>query len=217
VKRASQLANLNGLIIPGGESTTIGIFLEKDRFGEQLREWIRETNHLVWGTCAGLILLANKVERQKKEGQSLIGGLDICVDRNGYGRQVQSFEATISLKDPGLKEAREETWSSSKNPPPTRGVFIRAPIITEFLNPSVTVLADLSQQSVVAQEGGEATPTAQKTRQVVAVQQGNIIATTFHPELTPDETWHFYFLSQLRKIMHNSSSSNNNDANSEHK
>ncbi len=158
VRTPEDLAKVDCLIIPGGESTTIGKLL--DRF--ELLEPIRAragAGMPVWGTCAGLILLAREVTAGLP-GQPLLGLLDAEVERNAFGRQVDSFEADLEV--PALGDD------------PFHAVFIRAPL-PRRLGPGVEVLA---------RHAGEP----------VAVRQGKLLGTSFHPELTGDSRFHRYFL-----------------------
>jgi 5'-phosphate synthase pdxT subunit len=164
VRKPEQLAGLDGLIIPGGESTTMGLVAEQWGLVEPLKEWVHG-GHPTWGTCAGMILLADRATGQKQGGQPLLGGLDVTVNRNYFGRQTESFETLLTV--PALGEA------------PVRAVFIRAPAITET-GEQVERLAELE--------------TANGERVVVAVRQGPLLATAFHPELTDDDRWHTLFL-----------------------
>ena len=125
VRKPAQLADLDGLILPGGESTTMGLIAERWGLVEPLRAWV-QAGRPIWGTCAGMILLAAHATGQKQGGQPLLGGLDVTVNRNYFGRQVDSFETMLSV--PALGE------------PPIRAVFIRAPAITE-IGPDVESLA----------------------------------------------------------------------------
>jgi len=159
VRLPEHLEGLAGLIIPGGESTTMGLLAQKWGLLEPLREFARSGRPL-WGTCAGMILLAKEVV-DGVPGQPILGLMDITVRRNAFGRQVDSFEDDLAV--PVLGD------------PPFHAVFIRAPVI-ERVGAEVEVLATL--------EDGTA----------VAVQQGNLLATAFHPELTRDERFHRYFL-----------------------
>nr|KAJ0226937.1 hypothetical protein LSAT_V11C100026290 [Lactuca sativa] len=137
-----------------------------------LREFVK-MGKPVWGTCAGLIFLANKATGQKEGGQELVGGLD-CT--------IQSFEAEVPVPDLAAKEG---------GPPSFRAVFIRAPAILE-VGPDVEVLASISIRSTdIVDPSQEAQP---DTKVIVAVKQGNLLATAFHPELTIDSRWHSYFV-----------------------
>jgi 5'-phosphate synthase pdxT subunit len=169
IRLPEQLDALDALIIPGGESTTMGKLAVAFGLLEPLRAFTRE--HPTWGTCAGLILLADRAVRQKKGGQPLIGGLDITVDRNFFGRQVDSFEADLDV--PALAEvARPEDPAG-----PFHAIFIRAPAVVET-GPDVQVLARLPEDGPI-----------------VAVRQGRLLGTAFHPELSDDLRFHRYFLS----------------------
>ena len=166
VRLAQELDGLDGLIIPGGESTSMGLVAERWGLVEPLRRWVRGGKP-TWGTCAGMILLAENATGQKLGGQALIGGLDVTVNRNYFGRQVDSFEADLDV--PALGDT------------PFHAVFIRAPAIT-------AVAEGIETLSTVASLGDE-------TESVIAaVRNGPILATAFHPELTDDLRWHRYFV-----------------------
>ncbi|CAI2172821.1 12845_t:CDS:2 [Funneliformis geosporum] len=122
IRKVEQLATIDALIIPGGESTTMALVAERSGLMEPLREFVR-SGKPTWGTCAGMILLANEANKTKKGGQSLIGGLDITID---------SFESTLRI---------EHVTTSSDDLFPA--VFIRAPIISSINNPDIEVLARL--------------------------------------------------------------------------
>lgn len=160
VRQLPDLAGIGSLIIPGGESTTIGKLLVELGMLEPVREKIR-AGMPVFGTCAGLILLCDKVADRSQPG---LGVLDATVRRNAFGRQRESFEALLPVPAVG--------------PKPFPAVFIRAPIL-EAVGPGVEVLARIPQ-------GDSERP--------VAVRQGHLLATSFHPELTPDTRIHRYFL-----------------------
>lgn len=162
VRLPDHLEALDGLIIPGGESTTIGKLAEAYNLIQPIREF--GAQHAIWGTCAGAILLSKDARRQ----QPLLELMDITVERNAFGRQVESFE--IDLEVPVLVEL------DPHNPDPFHAVFIRAPLI-ETVQGSANSLATLPDG------------------RIVAAQQGNMLATAFHPELTPDNRFHRYFLS----------------------
>jgi 5'-phosphate synthase pdxT subunit len=168
VRLPGQLAGLDGLILPGGESTTMGKLAVEFGLLEPLRS-LAAGGLPMWGTCAGMILLARDAGRS----QPLIGALDVTVQRNAFGRQLQSFETNLSI--PALADSR----------PPFRAVFIRAPLITR-VGPEVEVLARLDG------DGG-------RTGEIVAVRQGRLLATAFHPELTDDDRFHRYFLSFMER------------------
>ena len=159
VRLPEHLEGLDGLIIPGGESTTIGKVARRWNLLDPIREFARAGRPL-WGTCAGMIVMAKEVVDGEAD-QPLLELMDVTVRRNAFGRQVDSFEADLQTLLLG-----EE---------PFHAVFIRAPVI-ERLGDGVEVVARL--------EGGA----------VVAAQQGNMLATAFHPELTQDDRFHRYFL-----------------------
>jgi 5'-phosphate synthase pdxT subunit len=163
VRLASHLQGLDSLIIPGGESTTIGKLATEFGLMEPLRQFGKE--HAIWGTCAGAIFLSKDARRH----QPLLGLMDIVVDRNAFGRQVDSFE--VGLDIPVL-------YKDGKNVP-FNAVFIRAPLI-ESVGKGVEVLASL--------EDGR----------IVAARQGHLLATSFHPELTADDRFHRYFMELSR-------------------
>ena len=164
VRKPEELTGLDGLIIPGGESTTMALVAERWGLVQPLKAWV-QAGRPTWGTCAGMILLSDRATGQKQGGQALIGGLDVTVNRNYFGRQIDSFEAELSV--PVLGDL------------PVHAVFIRAPAITQT-GPGVDVLAELTDSR------GE--------QVVVAVQSGPILATAFHPELTDDLRWHQLFV-----------------------
>ncbi|PON71839.1 Pyridoxal 5'-phosphate synthase subunit [Parasponia andersonii] len=201
IRKPEQLQNVGSLIIPGGESTTMAKLAEYHNLFPTLREFVK-MGKPVWGTCAGLIFLANKATGQKTGGQELIGGLDCTVHRNFFGSQIQSFAADIAVPELSSKEGGPEIF---------RGVFIRAPAILE-VGPEVQVLADypVSSNKVSdsnSADGVQVGNTVSEKRVIVAVRQGNLLATAFHPELTADTRWHSYFLKMLGDVGEGSSSS----------
>jgi 5'-phosphate synthase pdxT subunit len=160
VRLPAELEGLSGLILPGGESTTMGKLMVAYRLLEPLRAFGQA--HAVWGTCAGAILLSKDIHR----AQPLLGLMDITVQRNAFGRQVDSFETELEVRLNG---------STQFAGVPYHAVFIRAPLI-ESVSGSARVLAALSDG------------------RIVAAQQGKLLATAFHPELTLDDRFHRYFL-----------------------
>ena len=162
VRRPEQLDDVDALIIPGGESTTIGKLAERYQIIPKLRERIA-AGMPVWGTCAGAIFLAKDVPGHP---HPILGAMDISVERNAYGRQLDSFEADLDVRELGDL--------------PYHAVFIRAPKITKTAD---------SVRTIAALEDGT----------VVAARQGDLLATSFHPELTPDDRFHRYFLTFGRK------------------
>lgn len=166
VRLPRDLSGVDGLIIPGGESTTIGKLAVMYGLMEPLQQLA--ATRPVWGTCAGAIFISKDARRD----QPLLGLMDITVARNAFGRQVDSFE--VDLDVPAL------THKDNGQPRPYHAVFIRAPLI-ERVGPKVEVLAKLPDG------------------RIVAARQNNLLATSFHPELTRDERFHRYFLN-LAKV-----------------
>jgi 5'-phosphate synthase pdxT subunit len=163
VRLPGHLETLDGLIMPGGESTTIGKLAVDFGLMDPLREFAR--THPVWGTCAGAIFLS----RDARRSQPLLGIMDITVQRNAFGRQVDSFEADLDIEV--LKQATGTTE-------PYHAIFIRAPIIESVFG-QAQVLSALPDG------------------RIVAARQGNLLATSFHPELTADTRFHSFFLSLI--------------------
>ncbi|WP_328375930.1 pyridoxal 5'-phosphate synthase glutaminase subunit PdxT [Streptomyces sp. NBC_01020] len=162
VRRPEELDELDGLVIPGGESTTMSKLAALFGMLEPLRERIA-SGLPVYGTCAGMIMLADKI-LDPRSGQETFGGIEMIVRRNAFGRQNESFEAAVEIPEiPGG---------------PVEGVFIRAPWV-ESVGAGVQVLAE---------HGGH----------IVAVRQGHVLATSFHPELTGDHRVHRYFADMVR-------------------
>jgi 5'-phosphate synthase pdxT subunit len=157
-----DVTDADGIVLPGGESTTIGKMLARYGVDDAVKQ-AAEAGKAIYGTCAGLILLARDIQAdtQERGGQPTLGLLDVVVARNAFGRQIDSFEAEISA--PVISKE------------PLRGVFIRAPYVVSA-GPDVETLASY--------EG-----------KVVLVQQGRILGSAFHPELTQDDRVHRYFLS----------------------
>ena len=159
VRSARDLDGLAGLIVPGGESTTIGKLLVAYGLEQPIRE-VAAAGMPVWGTCAGMILLARTILGGEPDAR--IGLMDLTVQRNAFGRQLDSFETNLAVE--GLDQ-------------PIHAVFIRAPFVEE-LGPQAEALARLPDG------------------RVVAARQGNLLATAFHPELTPDTSLHAWFIQQ---------------------
>jgi len=164
VRLPEHLADLNGLIIPGGESTTIGKLAAAYGLIDPLRAFGQQK--AIWGTCAGAIFLSKDIHRR----QHLLKLMDIVVERNAFGRQVNSFEVDLIIPELLQVDPIER---------PYHAFFIRAPLI-ESVQGDVQVLARL--------EDGR----------IVAARQGRLLATSFHPELTADDRFHRYFLSMAQ-------------------
>jgi len=170
VRRPDELATVDALVLPGGESTTIGKLLELFELLEPLRAAVK-TGLPVYGSCAGMILLADEVLDGRPD-QPTVGGLDIAVRRNAFGRQVDSFEADLPLAGVGEVHA----------------VFIRAPWV-ERTGPDVEVLATVRSDPAAGPAAGK----------VVAVRSGPLLATSFHPELTGDSRVHGLFVQMVKE------------------
>ena len=163
VRRPEELAQVAGLVIPGGESSVMDKLSRMFGLAEPLKSAIR-SGLPVYGTCAGLIMLADRV-LDAISGQESLGGLNIAVRRNAFGSQRDSFETDLQI--PTLGEL------------PMHAVFIRAPVV-EHLGEGVAALATLDDG------------------RVVAVEQGNLLGTSFHPEMTGDTRFHEHFLNKVR-------------------
>ncbi len=166
VGSVADLGRVDALVIPGGESTTMSKLAIADGLLEPLRE-ARRGGMPMYGSCAGMIMLADRVEDARHD-QETIGGIDMTVRRNAFGRQVDSFEADMTIPQLGAE--------------PFRAVFIRAPWV-ESVGDEVEVIARVSR-------GGDGT--------IVAVRQGLLMATAFHPELTGDVRVHEMFVEMVR-------------------
>ena len=163
VRRPEELAAVDGLVIPGGESTVMDKLARTFGLQAPLKAAIAE-GLPVYGTCAGLIMLADTV-RDAITGQETLGGLDVVVRRNAFGSQNQSFETDLDI--PALGEE------------PVHAVFIRGPVV-ESVGDAASPLASLADG------------------RVVAVEQGNLLGTSFHPEITGEYRFHEYFLGKVR-------------------
>ena len=170
VRLPGQLDGLDGLVIPGGESTTFTRLMDEYGLREPIHRLARD-GVPIWGTCAGMIVLARQASHLPRPG---LGVMDIIVERNAFGRQVDSFEAALVIPVLGQE--------------PFPAVFIRAPIIRQ-VGPGVEVLALLP-----ASASGGVHGASLDGGTVVAARQGHLLATAFHPELTGDPRLHLYFL-----------------------
>jgi 5'-phosphate synthase pdxT subunit len=162
VRRAGELSEIDGLVIPGGESSVMDKLARTFEVAEPLREAIRG-GLPTYGTCAGLIMLADRIV-DGISGQQTLGGLDITVRRNAFGTQTDSFETDLDV--PALGD------------PPVHAVFIRAPVV-DAVGDDVDVLAQVPDG------------------RIVAVEQGHVMGTSFHPEVTGDTRFHRYFLDKI--------------------
>jgi 5'-phosphate synthase pdxT subunit len=168
VRRPSELATVDAMVVPGGESTTMANLARSFALLEPLRQRVREGMPTL-GTCAGMIMLADRIEGGI-DGQETIGGLDVVVRRNAFGRQVDSFEIDVDF----------EPFDA-----PFHALFIRAPWV-EKVGAAVEVLATIASG-----------PSAGR---IVAVRQGPLMATSFHPEITADDRVHRYFVDLVRSV-----------------
>lgn len=169
VRTVEELETVNALIIPGGESTTISMLAKRVGLMNPLRKFVQDKK-AVYGSCAGMIMLANEILDGRKD-QETIGGLDITVRRNAFGRQVDSFETDLKIKN------FEKEF---------RAVFIRAPWV-ERIGDDVEVLATVK--------------TSENKEHPVMVRQDNLLATAFHPELTTDSRIHEYFVQMAKSAV----------------
>lgn len=167
VRRPAEVAAVDGLVLPGGESTTIDKLLRAFGLQGPIRERIA-AGLPVYGSCAGMILLADRIADGRPDQQTL-GGVDMTVRRNAFGRQVDSFEEDLHIRELGGE--------------PVRAVFIRAPWVEEA-GEAVQVLARV--------EHGPA------AGRIVAARQGNLLVTSFHPEVTGDHRFHAWFVDIVR-------------------
>ncbi|MEV8100396.1 pyridoxal 5'-phosphate synthase glutaminase subunit PdxT [Kitasatospora sp. NPDC085879] len=171
VRRAEELAEVDALVIPGGESTTMSKLALLFGVMDPLRARVAD-GMPVYGTCAGMIMLADKI-LDGRDDQETVGGIDMTVRRNAFGRQNESFESAVAFT--GLTGE------------PVNGVFIRAPWV-ESVGAGVEVLAE-----VPAADGPDS--------RIVAVRQGRLLATSFHPELTGDHRVHEYFVRMVEDAL----------------
>ncbi|MBA3978553.1 MAG: pyridoxal 5'-phosphate synthase glutaminase subunit PdxT [Nitrosopumilus sp.] len=167
VKNYEEILDVDGLIIPGGESTVISILMSLNQSNWELLNQRIVEGLPVLATCAGMILLANRVQDKTigETKQKLLKNLDITVERNAFGRQHESFETDLNIPMIGEK--------------PFKAVFIRGPVVKEA--------------------GKDVKTIAKYNNKIVAVQQNNIIGTSFHPELTEDNRIHVYFIKSILK------------------
>jgi 5'-phosphate synthase pdxT subunit len=168
VRRPSELAEVDALVLPGGESTTMDKLARSFELFEPLQKRIAD-GMPTFGTCAGMIMLANEITGGI-DGQETLGGLDVTVRRNAFGRQVDSFEADLDFA----------AFDS-----PYHAVFIRAPWV-ERVGREVEVLASVSEGPAAGR--------------IVAVRHDRLLATSFHPEMTGDARLHGYFADMVREL-----------------
>ncbi|EHA52019.1 hypothetical protein MCOR27_005132 [Pyricularia oryzae] len=189
VRTPDQLARCDGLVIPGGESTTLAFVARQTNLMEPLRDFVKVDRKSTWGTCAGLILLADEATGAKKGGQELVGGLHVRAHRNHFGRQVHSFQADLELPFLGDKAGSGGEGDDSTATRPFPGVFIRAPVVETILSGDAAGDGDRVEVLGTVARGDE--------KDIIAVRQGNVFATSFHPELTDDARIHLWWLGQV--------------------
>jgi 5'-phosphate synthase pdxT subunit len=163
IKNKQEINNIDALVFPGGESTTISRILYKSEFSDAISKRIKENNFPIMGTCAGCVILASEMT-DNTQNVKLLYAMDTHVKRNAFGRQRESFEKNINIK--GFTE-------------PYNAVFIRAPVIEKVWG-NCEILAEVDKKIVMA-------------------RQGNLLALSFHPELTDDLRIHKYFLDMILK------------------
>lgn len=240
IREPHHFEGIEGIILPGGESTAMAIVGDVDGLFPILKKWVQDKKP-IWGTCAGMILLSDHAIKTKEGGQSLVGGLDAYVCRNYFGSQIDSCELTMQMPTNllGLEKDEKEKCNA---------IFIRAPAILKA-GPAVDVLATVTAKPHVwakdevvrlldeesgsvgkkrGSPGGSAKSPSKKRKAgsegdddahkiatgsqakesettegafevMIAVKQGNILATAFHPELTEDLRWHRYFVDMVKQ------------------
>lgn len=227
MKMPVDFENIDGIILPGGESTTMAIIGEEYGIFPLLKSWVEEGKP-IFGTCAGMILLSDYAIKQKNGGQSLVGGLNVHVCRNFFGSQIYSrqveINGSISMNSNAANDSTSNETNIESETPLTSfpAVFIRAPAIISA-GPEVDVLAKMtakphtsardevisllhSTSSEIDDESVALEGDRKRTRTdsddmvdiIVAVRQNNILATAFHPELTKDTRWHKLFLDMVK-------------------
>lgn len=195
VRTPDDLSKVDALVIPGGESTTIWMLAESSGCFDAITERL-QAGMPAFGTCAGMIMLASEVLDGRPD-QRTFGAIDIDVRRNAFGRQVASFEADLELDTPaGLATSATQ----AESPEPFRAVFIRAPWV-ERVGPAVEVLATVAVPATVAATvavpATVSMPAGQTDEVAVLCRSGNVLVSSFHPELTDDLRIHRMFLERV--------------------
>ncbi|KAI5923564.1 class I glutamine amidotransferase-like protein [Camillea tinctor] len=230
VRTPEQLASCDALVIPGGESTTLSLVAAQSGLIEPLREFVKVSKKPTWGTCAGLILLSEEASATKRGGQELIGGLDVKVHRNHFGRQIESFVTDLEL--PFLSQSPNSETNETNTATPFPAVFIRAPVVDQLLTDNVepthgelngaslskavleskpkaarekvevlAILAGRHASNKKAAPGGAPPGALEGAGDIVALRQGNVFGMSFHPELTDDIRIHVWWLHQVTKAL----------------
>ncbi|KAI0173254.1 SNO glutamine amidotransferase [Hypoxylon sp. FL1284] len=229
VRTPEQLARCDALVIPGGESTTLSLVAAQSGLIEPLRQFVKVTKKPTWGTCAGLIFLSEQASATKRGGQELIGGLDVKVHRNHFGRQIESFVTDLEL--PFLSQKENGIQGA-----PFPAVFIRAPVVDHVLTTEIGSIDDKMESTIpkiavpavenkvesskgkveilatlpgrhasnkkaavaATTNGANIEPVSPKgAGDIIALRQGNVFGTSFHPELTDDIRIHVWWLEQI--------------------
>lgn len=182
VRTSDDTLQCDGLVLPGGESTTMANVAERWGLIEPLKQYVQQQHKPIFGTCAGLILLSNNIHNQKQNGQLHLGGLSITSARNFYPNgQLGSFEGYYNA------DILQQRYGGQQQ---THAVFIRAPGIIDVNTNECDILCSVPRDDIHN--------IGHQTDNVIAVRQGNILATTFHPELTKDDRWHRLFIDLVR-------------------
>ncbi|KAF1783970.1 hypothetical protein JG687_00000914 [Phytophthora cactorum] len=174
IRLPEQLQSVDALVLPGGESTTIGKVAVRWGLVEPLKKWVAD-GRPIWGTCAGMIMLSQQAKHAEEGGQTLIGGLDVEVSRNFFGAQVRSFEMLVA-GPPGFDD---ELYNA---------VFIRAPAIIS-VGEEIEVLSRVANAKPA--DGSDPVDV------IIAARKDSILVTAFHPEITTDARWHQYFIETI--------------------
>ena len=185
VKNSEELWKCDGLILPGGESTAMSLIAQRCGLWDDLLKFSQEKP--VFGTCAGMILLAKQVDHQKKDGQATLGCMDILVDRNFFGSQLASFGTNMLAQ-----------FKKNESLVPFFAYFIRAPIVEKLLSEEVLIISQLSEETVAAHKKFDGHDINGVSR-IIAVQQKNWLATAFHPELSNCNIFHSHFIEMVIK------------------
>jgi 5'-phosphate synthase pdxT subunit len=178
VRKAEELVDLDGLIIPGGESTTMTLSAERLGLWSEIKQRLQTHQLPCWGTCAGAIMLCRRIDNQMRGGQDSLAVLDVAIRRNAFGSQVNSFISPLILEADGQLFPH--------------GIFIRAPMIEDFDDARCRVLARLAIPPANGMD-----PNAREKSRVCALSHDNILLTTFHPELTDNLYFHRRFLQMI--------------------
>ena len=184
VRRPEELDTVDGIVLPGGESTTMSKLAKAFGMLEPLSERLRD-GLPAFGTCAGMIMLADRIEGAAGD-QATFGGLDMVVRRNAFGRQVDSFEADLDVDlGAGTPAGAAPPGPVGRRGAPFHAVFIRAPWV-EKVGAEVSVVATVAAGRAMGR--------------IVAVRQAHLLATSFHPEMTGDDRFHALFVDLVRQV-----------------